>query len=240
MIQFPIIQDKKHPTCPEGHNFRQTGKLKRQIEAKNRKRWRCNRRPRCKAKITSYGVYETVTVWRCHQDSRNKGMSQEKCNYDICVTCMEDFQEKRLEGDIVAMNSDEDQPEICQCFIISYLFPYCLRLNKNGCGLVVRELFIITITLNYDSYKGGRHPCCPSGHVLRMDGKRKRKKESGGWDCDKCGKLGSKAVEAWRLVNNDLYLCENNIGFAVGVASAKLELVWMVHVTMISVGLAWR
>eukprot|EP00090_Calanus_glacialis_P041307 TRINITY_DN72739_c0_g1_i1.p1 TRINITY_DN72739_c0_g1~~TRINITY_DN72739_c0_g1_i1.p1 ORF type:complete len:102 (-),score=30.19 TRINITY_DN72739_c0_g1_i1:3-308(-) len=54
-------------------------------------------------------------------------------------------------------------------------------------------------------HQGGRHPCCPSGHVLRMDGKRKRKKETGGWDCDKCGKLGSKAVEAWRC-------CKRQVG----------------------------
>jgi len=53
-------------------------------------------------------------------------------------------------------------------------------------------------------HQGGRHPCCPSGHVLRMDGRRKRQKERGGWDCDKCGKSGSKAVEAWRSVTDDI------------------------------------
>jgi len=47
-------------------------------------------------------------------------------------------------------------------------------------------------------HQGGRHPTCPGGHVLRLDGKKKRKTEVGGWYCDKCRKSGSKDMEVWR------------------------------------------
>ena len=40
-------------------------------------------------------------------DSRRKGMSQERCNFDICVTCIADFIDKGLEGEIVAISSDD-------------------------------------------------------------------------------------------------------------------------------------
>ena len=45
--------------------------------------------------------------------------------------------------------------------------------------------------------KDGCHPSCPVGHVLRLDGKKKRNAESGRWRCDKCSELGKKNMEAW-------------------------------------------
>ena len=80
----------------------------RKLQAKQQKRWRCDRNSKCKAKLTSYGVYEDIPVWRCSHDRRNKGMSDQKCDFDICKACMTDFIENRSEGEIVLSSDEED------------------------------------------------------------------------------------------------------------------------------------
>jgi len=88
-----------------------TGKNRRKFEAKHQKQWKCDRRSKCKAKLTSFKVHENMQVWRCSHDFRNKGMDGQKCAFDICETCMNHFIETKSEEEIIVLSSDEDDED---------------------------------------------------------------------------------------------------------------------------------